>query len=87
MLVSILFRCSLCVVHLAVVHGTYFSYFQSDSVGGEVSRIYYVGFKGETRELRKDADTKLEIRAANASDAPLVDRVTEKMAGQQTTAR
>jgi len=63
------------------------SHFQSDSVGGDVSRIYYVGFKGDTRELRKDADTKLDIRAANAADAPLVDRITEKTAGQQTTAR
>jgi len=63
------------------------SLFFSDSVGGDVSRIYYVGFKGDTRELRKDADTKLDIRAANAADAPLVDRVTEKTAGQQTTAR
>jgi len=63
------------------------SRFQSDSVGGDVSRIYYVGFKGDTRELRKRRDTKLDIRAANAADAPLVDRITEKTAGQQTTAR
>lgn len=56
-------------------------------MGGEASRIYYIGFKGDTREQRKDADSKLEVRAANAADAPLVDRVTEKAAGQQTTAR
>lgn len=56
-------------------------------MGGDVSRIYYVGFKGDVREQRKEADSKLEIRAANAADAPLVDRVTEKAAGQQTTAR
>ncbi|KIM86006.1 hypothetical protein PILCRDRAFT_96211 [Piloderma croceum F 1598] len=63
------------------------SLFFSDSVGGDVSRIYYVGFRGDTQELRKDADTKLDIRAANAADASLVDRITEKTAGQQTTAR
>ena len=56
-------------------------------MGGDVSRIYYVGFKGDTQELRKDAETKLDIRAANAPDAALVDRITEKTAGQQTTAR
>jgi len=63
------------------------SLFFSESVGGDVSKIFYVGFKGDIRELRKDADSKLDIRAANAADAPLVDRVTEKTAGQQTTAR
>jgi hypothetical protein len=52
-----------------------------------MSRIYYIGFKGDTRSIRKDASSKLEIPAANAADAPLVDRVTEKTGGQQTTAR
>ena len=66
---------------------THILLFQSDSVGGDVSKIFYVGFKGDTRELRKEGDSKLDIRAANAADAPLVDRVTEKTAGQQTTAR
>ena len=66
---------------------THWSGFQSDSVGGDISKIYYVGFRGDTQELRKDADTKLDIRAANAADASLVDRITEKTAGQQTTAR
>jgi len=63
------------------------SLFFSESVGGDVSRIYYVGFKGDTKEQRNAAESKLDIRAANAADAPLVDRVTERAAGQQTTAR
>jgi hypothetical protein len=74
-------------VYICINQCTHTPLSQSESVGGDVSRIYYVGFKGDTRELRKDADTKLDIRAANASDAPLVDRVTEKAAGRQTTAR
>lgn len=60
---------------------------QNESLGGDVSRIYYIGFKGDTKEQRSAAESKLDIRAANAADAPLVDRVTEKTAGQQTTAR
>ncbi|KAF8068704.1 galactose-binding domain-like protein [Lyophyllum atratum] len=58
-----------------------------DSVGGEVSRIYYIGFKGDMRSPHRDANSKLEVPASNAADAPLVDRVSEKTAGQQTTAR
>ncbi|KAH7923443.1 DUF1000-domain-containing protein [Leucogyrophana mollusca] len=58
-----------------------------DSVGGDQSRIYYMGFKGDVRTPRKEATKKLEIPAANAPDASIVDRVTEKAAGQQTTAR
>lgn len=61
--------------------------FKSDSVGGEITRLFYIGFKGETREQRRGGDTKLEIPVADAADAPLVDRLTEKTGGQQTTAR
>jgi hypothetical protein len=60
---------------------------QSDASGGEVTRLYYVGFKGDTRSAKKDATDKLEIPAANAADAPLVDRVGEKSGAAQTTAR
>ncbi|KAK0238264.1 DUF1000-domain-containing protein [Armillaria nabsnona] len=60
---------------------------QSESVGEEMSRIYYIGFKGELRSPQKDANTKLDIPAANAADAPLFDRLSEKAGGQQTTAR
>ncbi|KII87580.1 hypothetical protein PLICRDRAFT_176377 [Plicaturopsis crispa FD-325 SS-3] len=63
------------------------SLFFRDSVGEELSRIYYLGFKGDVRSPQKDPNTKLDIPAANAADAPLVDRVSEKSGGQQTTAR
>lgn len=63
------------------------SLFFSHAVGDEVSRVYYVGFKGDTTSPRKDGTQKLEIPAANAPDASLVDRVSEKSGSQQTTAR
>ncbi|KAF8493397.1 galactose-binding domain-like protein [Russula emetica] len=63
------------------------SVFFSDSVGGECSRVYYIGFKGETRVIRKEGINKLEIPAANAADASLTDRVREKSAAQQPTAK
>ena len=52
-----------------------------------MSRIYYVGFKGDTRSPRKEGGSKLEVPAANAADAPLVDRVSEKNKSRQSTAR
>ncbi|KAJ6627823.1 galactose-binding domain-like protein [Mycena sp. CBHHK59/15] len=66
---------------------TSLSLFFSDSVGGDVSRIYYVGFKGEAKSAQREVSSKLEVPAANAADAPLVDRVSERASGQQTTAR
>ncbi|KAJ7145209.1 galactose-binding domain-like protein [Mycena crocata] len=59
----------------------------SDSVGGDVSRIYYIGFKGDAKSQHREGSSKLEVPAANAADAPLVDRVSERAGGQQTTAR
>ena len=56
-------------------------------MGGEISRLYYIGFKGETRQMRKDVTQKLETPAANAADSSLIDRVRERAAGQQSTAR
>ncbi|KAJ8589358.1 DUF1000-domain-containing protein [Rhizopogon salebrosus TDB-379] len=58
-----------------------------ESVGGERSRIYYLGFKGDVRTPRKEGTNKLEVPAADAADAPLVDRLAQKTGGQQTTAR
>jgi len=58
----------------------------SDSSGGEMSRVYYVGFKGEMRSPRRDPNTKIDIPAAHAADAP-VDRLAEKAAGRQNTIR
>ncbi|KAG5635714.1 hypothetical protein H0H81_010339 [Sphagnurus paluster] len=59
----------------------------SEAVGDDVSRIYYIGFKGDMRSPHRDANSKLEVPTSNAADAPLVDKVSEKTAGQQTTAR
>ncbi|KAJ6595842.1 galactose-binding domain-like protein [Mycena vulgaris] len=66
---------------------TSLSLFFSDSLGGDVSRIYYIGFKGDAKSERREGSSKLEVPAANAADAPLVDRVSERAGGQQTTAR
>jgi hypothetical protein len=52
-----------------------------------VTRLYFIGFRGDTRTPRKEANSKLEIPAANAADASLTDRLQEKASGQQTTAR
>jgi len=60
---------------------------QSDSVGDEYTRIYYIGFKGETRVVKKEGSNKLEIPAANAPDASLIDRLQERAAAQQPTAK
>lgn len=66
---------------------TSLSLFFNESVGEEISRIYYIGFKGDMRSPRRDVNSKLEVPASNAADAPLVDKVSEKTGGQRTTAR
>ncbi|KAG7094789.1 hypothetical protein E1B28_005604 [Marasmius oreades] len=63
------------------------SIFFSDSVGAETSRVYFIGFKGDVRELRKERDTHMDVPAANAASSTLFDRLAEKAGGQQTTAR
>ena len=60
---------------------------QSDSVGEDVSRVYFIGFKGDLREPRKEGTDKLPIPAANAADAPLVDKVGEKKGAAQSLAK
>ena len=60
---------------------------QNDAVGEEKSLIYYLGFRGDMRTTRKEVNSKLEVPAPNAADAPLVDKVSTKLGGQQTTAR
>ncbi|KAI0759518.1 hypothetical protein BC629DRAFT_1549017 [Irpex lacteus] len=49
------------------------------SVGGESVQIFYV--------TEEEGTQKLEIRAANAPDARIIDRLAEKSGGMQTTAR
>ncbi|KAF8708144.1 hypothetical protein RHS03_04247, partial [Rhizoctonia solani] len=58
----------------------------TDTAGGEINRIYFIGFKGDARDVRKDVSEHLDIRAANAADAP-IDRLTEKAAGSQNLIR
>ncbi|CEL57487.1 PITH domain-containing protein CG6153 OS=Drosophila melanogaster GN=CG6153 PE=2 SV=1 [Rhizoctonia solani AG-1 IB] len=60
--------------------------FLTDTSGGEINRIYFVGFKGDARDISKDVSEHLDIRAANASDAP-IDRLAEKAAGSQNLIR
>ena len=60
---------------------------QSDAVDGEQSRIYYLGFRGDTRYTKKEVNSKLEVPAPNAAEAALVDKVTHKAGIKQTTAR
>lgn len=63
------------------------SLYFSEAVGGDVARIYYIGFRGDNRGQRKEGTNLLEIPAANAPDAKIIDRVSEKAGAQQTTAR
>ncbi|VDB88736.1 unnamed protein product [Peniophora sp. CBMAI 1063] len=63
------------------------SLFFSNSVGEDVSRVYFIGFKGDIRAPRKEATDKLPIPAANAADAPLVDKVGEKRGAAQSVAK
>ncbi|PFH48672.1 hypothetical protein AMATHDRAFT_5583 [Amanita thiersii Skay4041] len=67
---------------------TSLSLFFKNSEGGDISRVYYIGFKGDIRSSRTGLSSSLQVPAPNAADAKLVDRVREKgAAGQQTTAR
>ncbi|QRV76071.1 PITH domain-containing protein [Ceratobasidium sp. AG-Ba] len=57
--------------------------FLNDTAAGETNRIYFVGFKGDSRDFQKDVSERLDLPAANAADAP-IDRITEKAAGSQS---
>ncbi|PPQ89233.1 hypothetical protein CVT25_001312 [Psilocybe cyanescens] len=63
------------------------SLFFSESVGGDNSRIYFIGFKGDMRSVKREANSRLEVPAPNAADAPLSERASHKASGMQTTAR
>ena len=60
---------------------------QSEAVGGECVQVYYIGFRGDSRSQRRDVSQKLEIHASNSADARIIDRLTERTGGMQTTAR
>ena len=62
-------------------------HWQSEAVGGESLRLYYIRFKGDNRSQSKEGTQKLEIPAAVAPDATLIDRLKEKSGGQQTLAK
>ena len=64
-----------------------FCILKNDAVGEEISRIYYIGFKGDVKTVRQAGTSKLEIPAANAADAPLSGKATERAANPQSTAR
>ena len=49
--------------------------------------ISYIGFKGDMRSIKREVNSKLEVPAPHAADASLTDRISERAAGQQTTAR
>ncbi|KAF9544263.1 DUF1000-domain-containing protein [Agrocybe pediades] len=64
------------------------SLFFNDSPGTDVSRIYYIGFKGDMKSTKREVNSMLEVPAPNAADAALTDRVANRNAtGLQTTAR
>lgn len=63
------------------------SLYVGDSVGGNQSRIYFIGFKGDCHSPRKEGTKKIEVPAPNAADASLVERLLQRARGQQTTAR
>jgi len=59
---------------------------QSESPSEETTRMYYIGFRGDTLTPHKDTRPKLDLAAANAADAP-VEKLAEKSASSQTTIR
>ena len=57
---------------------------QSDSVGGNRSKLYYVGFKGEVKQTQMDMSRLGQIPAAGTADSA-VDGVAEKKGSGYTT--
>ncbi|KAF9441752.1 DUF1000-domain-containing protein [Macrolepiota fuliginosa MF-IS2] len=73
------------VAAFASVHSL--SLFFNEAVGEDVTRVYYIGFKGDVRSSKQAINSMLDVPAPNTGDARLVDRLREGAAGQQTTAR
>ena len=57
--------------------------FVEDSHGDDVSRIYWLGFKGEFRELNREPVEVLYEKAANPKDHELIAGLGEKGASRQ----
>lgn len=51
---------------------------QSEAVGGERSRVYYVGFRGDRISPTKETTTTLQVPAPTAGDARVGDEVGRK---------
>ncbi|TFK25263.1 DUF1000-domain-containing protein [Coprinopsis marcescibilis] len=62
------------------------SLFFSEAVGEEQSRIFYLGFKGDMRSVKRETASELEVPAHHATDASITTRA-ENRAAQQPTAR
>ncbi|KDN52096.1 DUF1000-domain-containing protein [Tilletiaria anomala UBC 951] len=56
----------------------------SHSQAGDLSRLYYLGFRGTALQLKQEPGEKLDIGAANAADAP-VNSVRERYGAAQNT--
>ncbi|KAF8644910.1 hypothetical protein AX16_008193, partial [Volvariella volvacea WC 439] len=59
----------------------------SDTPSEEPCRVYYIGFKGDSRSTKKELHSLLEVPAPNAAGKSLVDKVAEKDAPRQGVAR
>jgi hypothetical protein len=59
---------------------------QSDARDTDHSRIYYIGFLGESRVLKKDPNEAMRVGAEEAMDK-MVDSVRNKEMGGQASVR
>lgn len=57
---------------------------QSESIGGQRSKLFYVGFKGEIKSARMDMSKLGQVPAAGTADSA-VDGVAEKKGSGYTT--
>ncbi|KXN84541.1 hypothetical protein AN958_12352 [Leucoagaricus sp. SymC.cos] len=54
----------------------------NESVGDETTRMCYIEFKGDARSNKRAINSLLDVPAPNTGDARLINRLTEKTAGQ-----
>lgn len=59
---------------------------QNESVGEDISRIYYLGFRGDMRNTKTAVASQLEVPTPHAAHDSIVGRAANQ-ASQQTTAR